>query len=127
MRKNFFRINIFAYIFLGLMVVLNKVALAEEICNVNGEVVPCSELSKRFNSFIPNWFIVLLSISLILFYVFCFVFWILMLIHAAKHDIDNKAMWIIIIAITGIIGAVIYYFVVKRKFDKKLIPPSPSK
>jgi len=40
-----------------------------------------------------------------------------MLIHAVSKPIENKALWIIILVFTGVIGAIIYYFVVKRKFD----------
>jgi len=47
------------------------------------------------------------------------VFWVLMLIHAISKPIKSKAVWILILLIFGIIGAVIYYFAVKREFNKK--------
>jgi len=46
------------------------------------------------------------------------VFWILMIIDVAKRKFKNdndKILWILVIVLTGIIGALIYYFVVKRK------------
>ena len=49
------------------------------------------------------------------------VLWVLMIIDVAKRDFENpddKTMWILIVILTGIIGAAIYYFIVKRK-DKK--------
>jgi hypothetical protein len=47
-----------------------------------------------------------------------FVFWILMLIDSIKRKFkkDNeKIIWVLVIVLTGILGAIIYYFVVKRK------------
>jgi tetrahydromethanopterin S-methyltransferase subunit G len=46
------------------------------------------------------------------------VFWILMLIHAISKPIKSKALWILIILLFGILGAIVYYFAVKRDFDK---------
>jgi hypothetical protein len=46
------------------------------------------------------------------------VFWIFMLVDAIqrKYDTENeKVTWIIVIVLTGIIGALIYYFMVKKK------------
>ncbi|EKD46348.1 MAG: hypothetical protein ACD_68C00021G0002 [uncultured bacterium] len=45
-----------------------------------------------------------------------FVLWIMMLIHAASNDIENKTVWILVLALTGIVGAIAYYFIVKRNF-----------
>ena len=45
------------------------------------------------------------------------IFWIMMLIHAASKDIDDKGLWLVVILIGGAIGAVVYYFVVKKKYD----------
>lgn len=44
-------------------------------------------------------------------------FWIMMLVHAAKNDIRDQAIWILVIALAGIVGAIIYYFVVKRPYE----------
>lgn len=64
-----------------------------------------------------------LGVFLILFIVFIFfaslIFWILMLVHAISKPIKSKAVWILILLIFGIIGAIIYYFAVKREFVKK--------
>lgn len=43
------------------------------------------------------------------------VLWIWMLIDCAQRDFKDKTVWILIIILTGIIGAVLYYFLVKRK------------
>jgi len=52
------------------------------------------------------------------------IFWIMMLVHVAKYPVENKLMWIILMVFTGIIGALIYYFVVKRKFSNQVMPPT---
>ena len=50
------------------------------------------------------------------------VIWIFMLVDVAKRDFKNdndKIIWVLIVALTGIIGAIIYYFVIKKPEDKK--------
>jgi len=50
--------------------------------------------------------------------IFLFVFWIWMIVDCAtrkfKNDTD-KIVWILVILFANLIGAVIYYFIVKRK------------
>lgn len=41
-------------------------------------------------------------------------FWVWMMVHAIKHDIDYKPVWILVLWFANIFGAVIYYFAVKR-------------
>ena len=63
-------------------------------------------------------FLVLLAIAL---FVFLFVFWILMIIDCAKRDFKKdveKIVWILVLIFLQVIGALIYYFVVKAD-DKK--------
>jgi len=46
-----------------------------------------------------------------------FIFWIFMIIDVAKRKFkkdNDKILWILVIVLAGIIGAVIYYFVIKR-------------
>jgi cytochrome bd-type quinol oxidase subunit 2 len=54
----------------------------------------------------------------LLFGLLFFVFWIIMLVDSAtrkfKED-SEKIVWVIVIVFTGIIGALIYYFVVYIK------------
>lgn len=56
-----------------------------------------------------------------------FIFWILMLVDAAQRtnwETENdKLVWILIVVLTGIIGALIYYFMIR----KKLGPNHPHK
>lgn len=63
-------------------------------------------------------FLVLLVLAII---VLCFAFWIWMLVDSIKRNYKEDSMrivWVLVIIFTGIIGAIIYYFVEKRK-DKK--------
>ena len=46
------------------------------------------------------------------------VFWIRMIIHAATHEVPNKVAWIIVLCLLQILGAIIYYYVVYKKFKK---------
>jgi glucan phosphoethanolaminetransferase (alkaline phosphatase superfamily) len=53
--------------------------------------------------------------------IFVFIFWILMLIDCLKRrfkESSEKIVWILVIIFTQIIGAMIYYFIVKVN-DKK--------
>ncbi len=46
------------------------------------------------------------------------VFWIWMIIDCAQRNFkkdNDKIVWILVIVLAGVIGAAIYYFVVKRK------------
>jgi len=88
----------------------NQVALAAATCTSNGHEVPCADMK----------FALIWSLSIVLIFlaltIWATVFWIMMIVHAVKHDADNKAlMWVILMVFTGIIGALVYYFVVKRK------------
>lgn len=80
------------------------------------EVSP-QEALRKFALFMGGFFVAAMLLFAI--GILCMVFWILMIIHAATKPIDNKALWIVILALTGIVGAIIYYFAVKRKFDQK--------
>jgi len=93
-----------------------QIALAEATCTLNGEEVPCDE----FKTLVGTYFGIGIAIALVVGAIglAATVFWILMLVHALSNDIEDKAMWAILIVFTNIIGAVIYYFVVKRNFKK---------
>lgn len=53
------------------------------------------------------------------------IFWIMMLIHACTKDIENKVLWIVLLAFFGYIAAIVYYFMVKRPFIEKPAQPAP--
>jgi divalent metal cation (Fe/Co/Zn/Cd) transporter len=60
---------------------------------------------------------------------FLFIFWLCMLIDCLKRDFKKdveKIVWVIVIIFLHIIGAIIYYFVVKIN-DKKIGKIKPKK
>lgn len=62
--------------------------------------------------------VVLIILSLVIIPILTIIFWVYMLIDCAnrtfKRD-NDKIVWIIIIALLQWVGALIYYFVIKRK------------
>lgn len=50
---------------------------------------------------------------------FIFIFWVKMLINAIRRDFggnsSEKLIWVLVILILGPLGAIIYYFMIKRK------------
>jgi len=50
--------------------------------------------------------------------IFALVFWILMLVDCIKRkfkDDNERIIWVLVIIFTQLIGALIYYFIVKNK------------
>ncbi len=52
-------------------------------------------------------------------------FWIWMFIDAIRFEKEKKVLWIVLLIFLGIIAAIIYYFVRKRKRGHITIPPIP--
>ena len=60
-------------------------------------------------------------------WIFLFVVWIIMLVDVAKRPNDQfpgggenaKTMWLIIVILTSGIGAIVYYFMVRKKMPMK--------
>jgi drug/metabolite transporter (DMT)-like permease len=91
---------------LFLLVGMILIQTASAACMVNGKEVPCSSF--------PWWiFVVIFAVA-----IFFFIFWIRMLVHAIKTESENKAVWIILIVLLQVLGAIIYYFAVKRKSNQ---------
>lgn len=48
-----------------------------------------------------------------------FVLWIISLIHVFSHqDIKDRILWIVILLVAGTVGGVVYFFAVKKPYDK---------
>lgn len=64
--------------------------------------------------------LVILVIVLIITAIWAFIFWILMIIDAAKRDLpeNEKVVWLLVIILLHALGAAIYYFAVKRPLRK---------
>lgn len=80
-------------------------------CTYFGEEIPCDEM--------PTWVWVMPIVIfgfLFVFGILFAIFWIWMLIDAVKYcNDDEKIVWIIVIVLANWIGALIYFFVVRRK------------
>ena len=79
-------------------------------------------IRKTYKDFPPNKsmirFLALIPFFLLIGLLF-FVFWVIMLVDCATRkfkESSEKIVWIIVIIFTGIIGALIYYFVVYMKY-----------
>ncbi len=49
-------------------------------------------------------------------------FWIWMIVDCVQRDFkkkDEKIIWLLIIILVQVVGASVYYFVIKREADKK--------
>lgn len=85
-------------------------------CKVNGQIVPCDQMMGQMWSFLKLFGSIWIG-AMILFLI-SGIFWLIMLIDAIRYETDHKAIWIIVMLFTSTLGAIIYYFVVKRPRDK---------
>lgn len=83
------------------------------------------EVSDKAAMWMGGGFLAILALAAIV-GLLCTIFWIWMLIHSITKPIENKAIWILVLLITGIIGAIVYYFAVKRPFDQKAMGMNPA-
>ena len=89
---------------------------ATTTCIVNGQEVSCEEMAAQATSIFKGiaWFgLIALVIGIV-----WLIFWVMMLVDAIKHEKENKALWIIILFLANTLGAIIYYFAVKRPRNK---------
>lgn len=100
--------------FASLFVFFSNVALfAASRCTVNGQEIPCDQFWDQF-----GWLFVILYVVLGVVGLGMLLFWAWMLIDCVKRDFKDKPLWILIILLGQVIGAVVYLIVVKSQ-DKK--------
>jgi prolipoprotein diacylglyceryltransferase len=58
--------------------------------------------------------LILMAVMVILI-ILIIVFWLWMLIDCLKRDFDKRIAWVLILIFLGILGALLYYFMIKRK------------
>jgi len=83
-------------------------ARAEANCWVNGESVDC----PPWAGFAGMGF----GLAMLAFGLWAFIFWIYMLVHCLRSDMESteKLVWVLVLLFANLIGALIYYFVIKR-------------
>ncbi|ABV67504.1 PLDc N-terminal domain-containing protein [Aliarcobacter butzleri] len=69
-----------------------------------------------------SFFTIFLSLSLIIFVIFCFILYIFIIIDILKHEFTgyNKIIWIIVILCFPIFGAILYLFIGRKQRIKEL-------
>ncbi|MCT7912389.1 PLDc N-terminal domain-containing protein [Arcobacter lacus] len=69
-----------------------------------------------------SFFTIFLSLSLIIFVIFCFILYIFIIIDILKHEFTgyNKIIWIIVILCFPILGAILYLFIGRKQQIKEL-------
>jgi hypothetical protein len=103
---------------------MNLDYIAAATCSLNGQSIPCDQLmdsAKGLLGFGIGMFVVMTAL-----FVLMFVFWVMMVVHAVKHPIEHKPLWILVLLLTGILGAVIYYFAVKKQMPQISAVPAGS-
>lgn len=54
------------------------------------------------------------------FAILAFILWLWMLIDCLQRRFKDKLLWVLVIIFAGIIGAILYYFLVKTKGRQKV-------
>ncbi|MDN5054462.1 PLDc N-terminal domain-containing protein [Aliarcobacter butzleri] len=69
-----------------------------------------------------SFFTIFISLSLLIFVVFCFILYIFIIIDILKHEFTgyNKIIWIIVILCFPILGAILYLFIGRKQRIKEL-------
>lgn len=89
-------------------------------CTLNGKNVDCAEMTKTAKSWFNTGLWTLLFFGIL--FLIGGIFWLVMLIHALSNPIPNKILWVAVIFFVSFIGAVIYYFVIKRSYTSIMVP-----
>ncbi len=88
---------------------------------------PCAVDSSRIMQSIENIGIYLIW-GILLFVGFCCIFWWMMFVHVLLNPISNKILWIFVMLIFSIFGAIAYYIIVNRSYitaQLTALPPKP--
>ena len=89
-------------------------------CTLNWQPIDCAEVAKTAGSWLKTGLWTLLIIGTL--FLAGGIFWLIMLIHAISNPIPNKVLWVAVIFFLSLLGAVIYYFVIKRKYTSVMVP-----
>lgn len=95
-------------------------------CTLNGQPIDCGELADKAAPFLG------IGIGLIVLFVILsivvFVYWLLMLLHAIRHNSPDRTLWIVVLVVSllmglALIGAVVYHLAEKKKAEQAGQPP----
>ncbi|MDD5627143.1 MAG: PLD nuclease N-terminal domain-containing protein [Patescibacteria group bacterium] len=96
--------------------------LSASVVALAGNTALAQSTSYDYENTVGNTVATGMGVGLIIFWIvgmiiglLLFILWILMLIDCIKRDFSQKTLWIILLIVLGWIGAVAYYFAVKRK------------
>lgn len=142
MKKNLLKINIFAFMFVAILAGFSLVKAQEVAAPVNEAPATVKNLDEDSNrpyqnmmrwdkkdfgndqkdfgmmkDFLPSFAAGFVGLGIVagILGLALLAFWIWMMVHAITHDIDYKPVWILVLWFMNIIGAVVYYFAVKRQ------------
>ena len=102
----------------ALTIIINLALASVSFCTFNGERVPCFGFASGASVFLPIFFL----LTIIFLGMFLFVFWILMIIDCIKRDFnteEEKLLWVLILVLTHVVGAIIYYIAVVAQHKKR--------
>ncbi|MEI6327200.1 MAG: PLD nuclease N-terminal domain-containing protein [Candidatus Roizmanbacteria bacterium] len=88
-------------------------------CTVNGKQVDCGQFWKQFGPIFAGIWIGVAIISIV-----AAGFWVWMLIDCIRRDFNDKLLWVVVLLFGQGLGAILYYFMVKKKAQK--VPPAPA-
>jgi nitric oxide reductase large subunit len=75
--------------------------------------------SLFFGGFFILWFIIVSGS--VVFSIFSVVFWVLMIVDVCKREFpkkDDKLVWTLVVVLAGIVGSLVYYFMIVRAAKK---------
>ena len=78
------------------------------------------KLSPRFVAEFTGRLFLIIVVIILLIGLPLFAFWLWMLIDAVQREFNDKTLWIVLIVLLGSIGAIIYFFAIRRKLKKEL-------
>lgn len=108
--------RLMAAVLVSLIAISLLSSLASAQYPADGEAIPPGEAFPA--SLIMGALFIVLIVAAVIIAILAFVFWILMLVDCVQRDFEDKVVWVLIIVLLGLLGGILYYFIVKRK-DKR--------
>lgn len=90
-------------------------------CTLNGRNIPCREMPNGFffkSVFHEGVFNSWIAVAGEVLGIFALIFWLWMIIDVIRNKKEDKVMWLVLIILFNLSGAIIYYFAQKRKMVK---------